>query len=185
MSSSTITRLTIGIDFGGVLSTHDRNNDVKTDVVGEHKNTAVNMPDSLNVLEKLKESHSLILISFCGQKRAVETKASLDTSVPGLFDSIFFTKDKMYKKDICSFAGCDVMIDDTLGILTDIRKVNKNITLIWFTAEQDVSQNDVNVCKNNNILISDSWLKIPALLPSKSLSKPNHELDLSKKLYKV
>jgi dUTPase len=188
MSTSFTSKLTIGIDFGGVLSIHDRDHKSDTDAVGavgEHKNTLLNMPHALSVLEELKPYHNLVLISFCGQKRAVETYNSLNESVSHLFNQMFFTKDKMFKKDVCDAAGCDVMIDDTLAILIDIRKSNDNITLIWFVDPEEINTDSRNICKKQNILQMDSWLSIGKLLPTISTGKINSKVDLSKKIYNI
>lgn len=110
--------LRIGIDFGGVLSIHDRSHmDGK-----EHRSTQIDMPYALEALKYLKsQGHQLYLISFCGRSRAIDTLASLKTSgVYELFTAVYFVKDKLYKKDLCRYLGCDVMIDDTRSILIDI-----------------------------------------------------------------
>ena len=49
--------MNIGIDFGGVLSIHDLGSK-------EHINTSINMPNALESLYALKETHNLFLISF-------------------------------------------------------------------------------------------------------------------------
>lgn len=110
----------IGIDFGGVLSSHDAK------IGAQHVNTAIDMPLAIENLLKLKhQGHHLFLISFCGKNRAIETKQSLiDTPImPGsdmkcasLFEKMYFTPDRKYKKEICEFLNCHFMVDDRSDI---------------------------------------------------------------------
>lgn len=104
---------TLGIDFGGVLSIHDG-----PDTGKEHRSVAINMPYALEALRKLKsDGHKLVLVSFAGKSRSMETMASIEETCPDVFDSIYFVKDKAHKLAICRYEGCDVMIDDREDIL--------------------------------------------------------------------
>lgn len=104
---------TLGIDFGGVLSIHD-----SPDTGKEHRSVAINMPYALETLRKLKsDGHRLVLVSFAGKSRSIETMASIEETCPDVFDCIYFVKDKAHKLAICQYEGCDVMIDDREDIL--------------------------------------------------------------------
>ncbi len=113
--------LTIGIDYGGVCSKHDANNEDKYEddnFVGE---VGINVPDCLEILRYLKSlGHTLILISYCGVKRANETKKYFRTLQNNPFSELFFVKKRAYKKEICAYRGVDVMIDNRLDILATI-----------------------------------------------------------------
>jgi hypothetical protein len=112
----------IGIDFGGVLSTHDNKDNA------EHINTAIDVPTALENLQKLKnDGHKLHLISFCGKSRAIETLQSLKNSkindkmsCADLFDTIYFVKDRSKKREMCEHLNCHFMIDDRTDILENI-----------------------------------------------------------------
>ena len=113
--------MNIGIDFGGVLSIHDEKCDPLEK--GDHVNTSINMPDAIETLLKLKQNgHKLYLISFCGKKRAIETKESL-SKYQDLFENQFYTKDRTYKGFLCNYLKCDIMIDDRQDVL---EKVSEN-----------------------------------------------------------
>jgi hypothetical protein len=94
-----------------------------------HRSTAVNMPDALDLLRKLKETKpdgvdkvELYVISFAGKSRSRETKESLPRTCPDLFDGYYFTKSKENKKYVCEFLGVDAMIDDTIDVLENVRE---------------------------------------------------------------
>ena len=104
-------KFTLGIDFGGVLSVND-----KADA--EHRNIEIDMPGALENLKKLKEAnYRLVLISFAGRKRALETRDSIVETCPDIFDTMYFVKHIKYKVDICKYEGCDAMIDDREVVL--------------------------------------------------------------------
>ena len=110
---------TIGIDFGGVLSKHDKSSIDS----GEHINTVIDMPYAVDVLKTLhKEGHSLNIISFCGRRRAYESLQSLaDNKLSCLFTTQHYVKDRLYKAHICAYIGCHIMIDDRVDILDNIK----------------------------------------------------------------
>ena len=115
----------IGVDFGGVLSKLDKE---EFDKNSEHFNTAIDIPDAIDNILKLKSlGHKLFLISYCGRPRALETKESLDKTVisenmmcSDLFEEMYFVKEKAFKKDLCEFLNCQFMIDDRIGIQLNI-----------------------------------------------------------------
>ena len=148
--------LNIGIDFGGVLSVHDEPNADGA----SHKSTAINIVDAVDSLKLLKEAgHKLYLNSFCGRRRAVETKAAIEKEIPNIFDGIYFVKSKKYKDDITKFIGCDVMIDDTLDILVNIHHSKTCSNLFWFQGDPTFSDKR-KIPKGTNIIAVDSWKKI-------------------------
>jgi FMN phosphatase YigB (HAD superfamily) len=173
--------LNIGIDFGGVLSIHDSDHTHDK----QHRNLAINMEGALESLQELKRlGHKLYLISFCGKSRAIETANSIKSTVPEIFDGLFFVKNKDYKKHICQHLNCDVMIDDTLPILVDIAKHTKNIQLVCYTG--DPSYNDPANTRINNITLIDSWKDIVEFCSKQSpIQQLESTVDISKFIYLV
>ena len=118
--------MNIGIDFGGVLSMKDKEGtEDKQEGLGlvqEHKNTCIDMPGAIEALHQLKaQGHNLILISFCGKKRALETKQSLeDSGLAALFSALVFVKKPQFKKNICELYQCRYLIDDRADILAHV-----------------------------------------------------------------
>jgi hypothetical protein len=117
----------IGIDFGGVLSVDD------TLVSSPHRNTAVDMRGAKEALAELSKDHKLFLISFCGKRRAMETKASIvEAGLDKYFTGLYFVKHPDYKAQLTRYLGCNVMIDDTVYVLDNIRVHNDKIHTILF-----------------------------------------------------
>lgn len=118
---------TIGIDYGGVLSIHDGGD-------AEHKTTDANMEGAIDGVANLKKAgHHLNIISFCGMRRAVATKHSVDSSgLSEFFDNQYYVGNRDHKKYICKYLGCDFMIDDREAILNDVLKYNPGIVTILF-----------------------------------------------------
>lgn len=172
--------LCIGIDFGGVLSIHDSAN------IGgqEHRSTAINVINSLESLKILKlQGHQLYINSFCGKSRAIETKHAINEQVSGLFEGLFFVKSKKYKGLVTKYLGCDVMIDDTLDILSDIQKAKECPNLVWFTG--DPTFNDKRPAPEG-ITVCDTWeqiVKFCATLKPSSVS--NTLVSLKSKIHDV
>jgi hypothetical protein len=136
--ATTITPLKIGIDFGGVLSIHDRTR--VSDDEEEHQSIEINMPDALTSLIKLKEAgHQLYLISYCGKNRANETNKSILKILPNknFFHGIYFVKKISFKANVCQAIGCDLMIDDRLKILNHIHHVIPTMKLLWFSSSEE------------------------------------------------
>jgi hypothetical protein len=102
--------LRIGVDYGGVCSVNSAaHEDTKVDDV-----PPLNMDGCLEALQKLKsQGHQLILVSFCGRKRANQVREYLPRQFPGLFDEMFFVKDKKFKDEVCRVEKLDVLIDDS------------------------------------------------------------------------
>lgn len=182
--------LKIGIDFGGVLSIHDHSKPDATEVgaQGQHKSTAIDMPNGIESLLKLKAlGHRLYLISFAGQKRAKETKQALLDTCPKLFDEMYFPKSKSFKTDVCQFLGCDIMIDDIVDLLKDISKVEPKMTCLWFQGDPGFPEADP---QNPQIHPLGSWTEVIKLvegldLKSLSIVQPDSQKNLVKKVYQL
>ena len=156
------TSLKIGIDFGGVLSIHDGQNNG-----AEHRTTVINMPGALEALQALKaQGHHLFLISFAGKSRSQETQDSINNTCPGLFDGLYFVKDKGFKKDVCNFLGCDLMIDDRQDVLDTLE--NTKTQGVLFTEDGFTWAN---------------WECLSVIKPLCAVADP--KVDLSKKVYKL
>jgi hypothetical protein len=194
MSMQNKISLNIGIDFGGVLSVHDK----KTTDGSEHKNVCIDMPHSFEALKTLKlAGHKLFLISFCGKTRALETQEAILDQAPGLFDGMYFVKSKDHKKYMCQHLQCDVMIDDTLSILMSIYNHynDHTIPLIWFKGDPTVESVDMDIDENNdkvnvpeNIFTFRSWKDIVLFcekLNRKTTLLPDKTLNIKSKIYLV
>lgn len=117
----------IGIDFGGVLSIDDILSRTP------HRNTTIDMPGAKEAIAQLAKDHKLFLISFCGKRRAMETKASIiEAGLDKYFTGLYFVKHPDYKAQITRYLGCNVMIDDTVHVLDNIRAHNDKIHTILF-----------------------------------------------------
>ena len=140
----------IGVDFGGVLSTLDK--DEETDSNSEHFSTVIDIPDAIDNLLKLKSlGHKLYLISYCGRARALETKQSLDKTIisenmkcSDIFEGIYFVKEKAFKKDLCEFLNCQFMIDDRIGIQLNILTTSNKTIPILFGCHNDEVKSALN-----------------------------------------
>jgi hypothetical protein len=118
----------IGIDFGGVLSVDDA-----LLPASPHINTRIDMPGAYEAIVELSKDHKLFLISFCGKRRAMETKASIQSS--GLakhFAGLYFVKHPDYKSQLTRYLGCDAMIDDRVDVLDNIRVYDNKIHTLLF-----------------------------------------------------
>lgn len=114
----------IGIDFGGVLSKSDEKNNY---------NTSLDMPGALEALLFLKkQGHTLFLISFAGRQRSLDTRMSINKTCPGLFDQMFFVKEKSLKALVVKMLGIHVMIDDLNENLQEVARVNPFCKTILF-----------------------------------------------------
>ena len=153
----------IGIDFGGVLSVDD------TLVSSPHRNTAVDMPGAKEALAELSKDHKLFLISFCGKRRAMETKASIIAAgLSNYFTGLYFVKHPDYKSQLTRYLGCHIMIDDTVQVLDNIRtNDDKIITILFNTAT--------------------TWYEIPAIITSlTNTENPRDDtIDITRLCYTV
>ena len=169
-ASSDSKSLTIAIDFGGVLSIHDAKNSTGS----EHINLSINMPGALEALVALKKAgHKLHLVSFCGRRRAIETAESITKCAPGIFDGLYFVKDKVFKKHICAYLGADVMIDDTLPILVDIAKHTEARQLILFAGDPGFEEQGNT--RIPTITKVTSWVGVVELCQSWAGLPPSHK----------
>lgn len=117
-------KLRIGIDFGGVLSVHEKNQPPPTHKNdGDHVRTAIDMPGAIDALHRLHSAgHELHLISFCGFPRAVETqKALIKADLAKLFTTINFVRKRNWKGYVCDELGIHVMIDDRQDVLKAVK----------------------------------------------------------------
>lgn len=148
-----------------MVSIHDGQNNG-----AEHRTTVINMPGALEALYALKKAgHHLFLISFAGKSRSQETQDSINKTCPGLFDGLYFVKDKNFKKDVCNFLGCDLMIDDRSDVL-DTLAGTKTLGVLY-----GVLYGDAFTWSN--------WERLTVLNPLGAT--PNPTIDLTKKVYKL
>lgn len=100
----------IGVDYGGVCSVNSiAHEDAKVDDA-----PPLDFDGCLDALRKLKQDgHQLFLVSFCGRKRANQVRDYLPRNFPGLFDALFFVRDKKLKDAVCRIEKLDVLIDDS------------------------------------------------------------------------
>lgn len=164
----------IGIDFGGVLSRHDKQY-VKSEKILEHTSTVIDMPHVVESLQLLHaEGHSLHIISFCGKKRAHESSQSLtDNNISHLFKSQNYVKHKQYKAHLCDYIGCNVMIDDRRDILDNIKTCLPHIHTIWL--------NTGNITIHNIHHVATNWHDVLRILHilSPTYSVPNKTIRIS------
>lgn len=112
-------KLRIGIDFGGVLTPKGEQYETNKNVVSQ-----MDMPGCIPALQQLKkDGHYLVLISFCGPKRANSTRMQIPLKT--YFDEFYFVKNRKYKNDICKARALDVMIDDREDILNTLEFTQK------------------------------------------------------------
>lgn len=105
----------ICIDAGGVLY-------YKNDGGDETSVERNPIAGAVEWVTKLKEEgFKLYLVSFAGRKTASLTKGDMEKNFSGLFDGVFFVKNKLEKIAVCRWLGADVMVDDTAEILTTIK----------------------------------------------------------------
>jgi len=163
--------LRIGIDYGGVLSIHNRGK--RDNNVG--RGSFFNMPGAFEFLKTLKDKgHELYLISYCGPKLAGKiTKAIPD----GLFTKLFFTKTKNNKAGVVKHLSCDVMIDDTLTVLINIHALcNNKPTLNWFQGDPSFSDKSrTKLCIHATRTFEETINQIAKVKPSSSLDYPMNE----------
>jgi len=138
----------------------------------------INMPGCIEALRKLKaEGHTLILISFCGKKRAVATRKYFYKFDEPLFDHYHFVKKRSFKKDVCAKYGVDIMIDDRLDILKTVAPTKT----MWFVNDE-FFRDPKDTEKFIPDISTQSWEFIPSIIsvtPPAGL-KPKPEIDISR-----
>ena len=161
--------LVIGVDFGGVCSVHSERYETNDEASEE----LINVPGCVEALTTMRQAgHKLILVSFCGAKRAKATRDYLKDK--DLFDELIFVKDRKYKADACKRFGIDVLIDDRQDILSTIAPTQS----ILFTYENDLAGKKTQAPKY--MRIAKNWEDVLMILPSiKRLNiQPNITIDL-------
>lgn len=171
----------IGIDVGGVLS-------VKTGDYEEEKDADIdllNVPGCFNGLQALKAAgHELYIISFCGRKRAANTRKKL--SHKGLFTEMYFVKNKVTKHLISSVIGLDVFIDDTMEVIQTFITILPSTHLIHFIGDMNEKKAQKSLkCKSIQLTTHDDWEEMTEyILQLCSLHKtPDHTTNISHLCY--
>lgn len=107
--------LRIGIDIGGVCLVDSES--YESSVTGDEKKVTddVVVKGCLDALAELKQQgHYLVIVSFCGRKRAENTRQH---ELSTYFDEAYFVKKRPHKAKICQNRGLDLLIDDRSDIL--------------------------------------------------------------------
>lgn len=181
-TAAPIVPLRIGIDFGGVLAIHDK---TRTSEDEEHGSVEINMPDALDSLVRLKEAgHRLYLISYCGERRAKETKQKLLKILPSktFFDGLYFTQRPSHKLDVCQALGCDVMIEDRLKTLKHIQRTVPTMKFLWFSSSEEAAPDEM--------LKVDSWNSIMQAIGNMITTdavrhEPNPRVALGERIHSI
>lgn len=149
----------INIDIGGVAV--QKGTDYEDD-----KNDTYMVefyPDFLNTIEKLKkDGHDLYFNSFCGKGREEKTRKFFRT-VKQITDNIpeenwNFIRDRKFKPTICDKTQADMMIDDNLGICTNVKEKSKTKHVIWFFDKKTLSKDEkLSDYKSVGIVNLDNW----------------------------
>ena len=168
--------LKIGVDMGGVCSSKSA---IYEDDTKEMK-TLIDVPDCLKYLEQLnKDGHELYLVSFCGRRRANETRRELNNTYKGLFKEMYFVKDKKYKKDICQYRNLDTMIDDRTDILGSIDMPSTHlINYVGDLPKDKMEKNEK--CKSIDRTILSDWQSVYKHLLTLKPLKRKVKVDINK-----
>ena len=111
------TKPVLAIDFGGVMSVHDR---------GAGTSTLRPISICRTVLMSMIFLKNTSWFSY----RFVESRAiKLKKTIPGIFSKLIFVKNKLKKGDICCSIGASALIDDSFDVL---QKVKSPCIPIWF-----------------------------------------------------
>jgi hypothetical protein len=169
----------VGLDFGGVLSVLSDRKEV------EHISTSINMPDAIDTLSKLKDpsvvkrEYIFKIISFCGYSRAVQTLCALK-AYPQLFDDMYFVKDRASKAQMCKYLGCHIMVDDRVGILNDVKRMNPRIMTVLFGEKKTTSYSNPHKCVQN-------WKELFELIENYKVvsTKPDPLINISGLIHNV
>jgi len=167
------TTLRIGVDMGGVC-VHKAKDYENSD---NDFDGTINMEGCVEAIRKLRaEGHYIVLVSFCGYARAVDTNERLKKDYSDLFDEVWFVKKRHFKHNIAVKRGLDVMIDDNMDILIKMSTVHR----IHFTADVPDCQLD----KLEDAHRAKNWTEVLLLL--KRLEPKGHapvEMDVSTMIY--
>lgn len=129
MSEDCTKKYSIAIDFCGVLSSLDEKCD------------DINITGAIEALTLLKKNgHKLYIVSFCGKSRAIKIKESILKKHSGIFDGMYFVKDRKFKGYVTKFIGADIIIDDSLDVLCEAMKIDKFVRPIWFSSEKQTEK---------------------------------------------
>jgi hypothetical protein len=176
------TKLLIGVDYGGVCSSDSvQHEDEKQPVPNTTGELGINVPNCLDSLRKLASRHKLVLISFCGKKRAEATKKYFST-IDHSFSEFYYVKNRAFKADVCKKLGVDLMIDDRLDVLELIGTTlvpPSTATLHFGSHPSDI------VCKFKPTYHVDNWIEVINL--SETFTKtnllPDATINLANKVY--
>ncbi len=197
---SDTTKLLIGVDYGGVCSSDSvQHEDEKLSVytagdvttsgvinpdIGTTGELGINVPNCLDSLRKLASRHKLVLISFCGKKRAEATKKYFST-IDHPFSEFYYVKNRAFKADVCKKLGVDLMIDDRLDVLESIGITSdKSATLPTATLHFGSHPSDI-VCKFKPTFHANNWIEVINLsetFPKTSLL-PDATINLTNKVH--
>lgn len=169
--------LCVCIDFGGVLSVHDKSDD------SGHMSINIDMKEAVDTLKSLKKAgHRLHLNSFCGKARADLTRKALNEKTADLLTSLNFVKDKKYKGLITKMTGADVMIDDRLDVLLLVKKRDPECKhLILFAGDPSFTKPEK---VPDGIVMLDSWTSVAKYLETvKPAKREPDTTDISTRMY--
>lgn len=156
--------LRIGIDIGGVCTTDNAYD-------ADSKDELVLADGCLEVLTELKkQGHHLVIVSFCGRKRAENNRRQ---SLIKYFDDAFFVKKRPYKAIVCKNQGLDLLIDDRSDILA---RLDEHTTKVKF----GVHHSDVNIKFKPDYHVhswSDVLDVVKSIKPKKRLVEDRKELS--------
>jgi hypothetical protein len=114
-SAASVELLNIGVDFGGVCVAYAD----KHENMNNNDEECINVPGCVETLQAIRElGHRVVLVSYCGAIRARKTRAFLEPL--GLFDELYFVKERRYKAGVCKRLALDVLIDDRPDVLQTI-----------------------------------------------------------------
>jgi len=129
--------MNIRLDAGGVLFICGASRSEDTD------QTSKFIPGCIEYVHKLAEDgHTLIVNSFAGKARGVETKKSIRQHLPWILDkNVFVVDDRKKKWIICNEHKLDIMVDDRHNVLETIEENFRQANLpcpilIWLSEEK-------------------------------------------------
>ncbi len=103
------------------------------------------MAGAREALEKLRDSHSLVVVTSRPNFIKEKTMSWLDKHFPNLFDQVYFTnlylgeaKHKKSKAEACKELGVDVFVDDFVSYATDVAQSGTKTLLLDAPWNRDV-----------------------------------------------